>query len=1148
MLVLILITGDGIDILELPTILVFPSTLLGFPVLRSWSCQFEVSQLKDQGNKALSAGKFDESVRCYTEALALDPNNHVLFSNRSAAYAKKADYENALKDACQTIKIKPDWGKGYSRKAAALEFLGKLEEAKLTYQEGLRQEPSNQQLKDGLQNIEARLAEKKIMNPFAMPNLYEKLEGDPRTRALLRLQDPRVMTTLSVLLGFDLAGMEEDEEPSPPPAPKPKETAPPPPKEEDLPENKRLALKEKDLGNAAYKKKDFETALKHYEEAFKLDPTSMTFLSNQAAVFFEKGEFDKCRELCEKAIEVGRENREDYRQIAKAYARIGNSYFIQERYKESIQFFNKSLTEHRTPEVLKKCQQAEKIVKEQEKQAYINPELALEEKNKGNEAFQKGDYPLAMKHYTEAIKRNPNDAKLFSNRAACYTKLLEFQLALKDCEECIRLEPTFIKGYTRKAAALEAMKDFSKAMDAYQKALELDANSKEATEGIQRCMVSQTMRNDNPEEVKRRAMADPEVQQIMSDPAMRMILEQMQKDPQALSDHLKNPVIAQKIQKLIDVGLIAIRMAVWDLSITVEELGPEAPPLKISVTSDLHIGGVILKIVEKTQIKKDWSDHALWWEQKQQWLLKPAWTLDKYGIHADARLCLTPQHKPLRLSLPNGLTLKLLACFSGPMFRSVMAICKLLNIRHPEELSLLRPLEEKKKKKQKGSLLKLANGMPAFFAESPQTEEVYKMISVSQPAPAPETIAKMSKSTSKVEKAQLNSRWLDSSRSLLQQNVKADDKLLLRFKYYSFYDLAPQYHIGKASLTEQLVESCPAMDDLDSALQCLEVKMEAESSAEEMLDTMTAPELHDYLKFFRPKKQTLKKYKQFWFTFKDTSISYYKSKEESCKEPIQQMNLKGCEVAPDVSVAAQKFCIKLLIPEPDGMNEVYLRCDNEQQYSKWMAACRLASKGKTLADSSFSSEVQNIQSFLAMQRTTPGNKTAPSDESINTHSLVSPRYQKKYKPKQLTPRILEAYQNVAQLSLTDAIQRFLQIWQALPDFGISYFVVRFKGCRKDEVLGIANNRLIRIDLNVDEMVKTWRYNTLRQWNVNWDIKQVAIEFNGNVNVAFSCVTADCKIVHEYIGGYIFMSTRNREQNDLLNEELFHKLTGGHEAL
>uniref|UniRef100_A0A8C2FX49 Fermitin family member 3a n=1 Tax=Cyprinus carpio TaxID=7962 RepID=A0A8C2FX49_CYPCA len=524
-------------------------------------------------------------------------------------------------------------------------------------------------------------------------------------------------------------------------------------------------------------------------------------------------------------------------------------------------------------------------------------------------------------------------------------------------------------------------------------------------------------------------------------------------------------------------------MAAWDLSVSVEELGPDAPPLKISVTSDLHIGGVILKVVEKSR-----------------------------------------------------------ESMSDVLFRRVF-ICALAGI-----------------------IPKLANGMPAFFTETPETEAVYKMLAVSQPAPAPETIAKLYRSTNITEKAHINSRWLDSSRSLLQQGVQYDADAVRLTQLYEqarwailleeiecteeemMVFAALQYHIGKVSLTEQFVASCPAMDDLDSALQCLEVKMEGESSADDMLETMTAPELHDYLKIFRPKRLTLKGYKQYWFTFKDTTISYFKSKEESCKEPIQQMNLKGCEVAPDVSVAGQKFCIRLLIPGPEGMNEVYLRCEHEQQYSRWMAACRLASKGKTLADSSFSSEVQSIQSFLAMQKTTPSTNAAQTDESINTHSLVSPRYQKKYKPKQLTPRILEAYQNVAQLSLTDAIQKFLQIWQALPDFGLSYIVVRFKGCRKDEVLGIANNRLIRIDLSVGDVVKTWRYNTMRQWNVNWDIKQVAIEFDGNVNIAFSCVTADCKIVHEYIGGYIFMSTRSREQSNTLNEELFHKLTGGHEAL
>lgn len=45
------------------------------------------------------------------------------------------------------------------------------------------------------------------------------------------------------------------------------------------------ALKEKELGNAAYKNKDFETALKHYEQAIEDDPTNMTYITNQAGIY-----------------------------------------------------------------------------------------------------------------------------------------------------------------------------------------------------------------------------------------------------------------------------------------------------------------------------------------------------------------------------------------------------------------------------------------------------------------------------------------------------------------------------------------------------------------------------------------------------------------------------------------------------------------------------------------------------------------------------------------------------------------------------------------------------------------------------------------------------------------------------------------------
>ncbi|KAK3595954.1 hypothetical protein CHS0354_032468 [Potamilus streckersoni] len=318
----------------------------------------------------------------------------------------------------------------------------------------------------------------------------------------------------------------------------------------------KKALVAKEKGNDAYKMKKFDEALQHYEEACRLDPTNMTFLNNKAAVYFEQEEYDKCIAECERAIELGREHRADFTNIAKAFARIGKAYMKKDDDDNALRYLNKSLSEHRTPEISKLVLEIDKKIKERDRLQYINPEIALEEKNKGNEYFQKGNYPDALKHYTEAIKRNPDDAKVYSNRAACYTKLMEFNLALKDTEDCIRLDPTFVKGYLRKGAALIAMKEPSKAAQAYQKALEIDPNCQEAQDGYRNAVITE---GNDPEAVRKRAMADPEVQQILADPAMRLILEQMHKDPNALKEHLQNPDIAQKIEKLLECGIIAIR-------------------------------------------------------------------------------------------------------------------------------------------------------------------------------------------------------------------------------------------------------------------------------------------------------------------------------------------------------------------------------------------------------------------------------------------------------------------------------------------------------------------------------------------------------------------------------------------------------------
>ena len=85
------------------------------------------------------------------------------------------------------------------------------------------------------------------------------------------------------------------------------------------------------------------------------------------------------------------------------------------------------------------------------------------------------DYPSAVKHYTESIKRNPKDHRVYSNRAACYTKLAEFGMALRDIELCLEIEPTFLKAYLRKGTICLTVKEVLKAQQAYEKALEIDS-------------------------------------------------------------------------------------------------------------------------------------------------------------------------------------------------------------------------------------------------------------------------------------------------------------------------------------------------------------------------------------------------------------------------------------------------------------------------------------------------------------------------------------------------------------------------------------------------------------------------------------------------------------------------------------------------
>jgi tetratricopeptide (TPR) repeat protein len=99
---------------------------------------------KAVGNACVQAGLYTTSIKFYSAAIERDPENEVLYSNRSAAYLQStllSGPSSALKDAQKAIALKPSWFKGYLRKADALFAVGKFVEAVNAYNECLKLNP-----------------------------------------------------------------------------------------------------------------------------------------------------------------------------------------------------------------------------------------------------------------------------------------------------------------------------------------------------------------------------------------------------------------------------------------------------------------------------------------------------------------------------------------------------------------------------------------------------------------------------------------------------------------------------------------------------------------------------------------------------------------------------------------------------------------------------------------------------------------------------------------------------------------------------------------------------------------------------------------------------------------------------------------------
>ncbi|XP_074474121.1 tetratricopeptide repeat protein 28 isoform X1 [Sebastes fasciatus] len=132
-----------------------------------------------RSNQACQQGEYALAVRLYSEALTADPQNCILYSNRSAAYLRLGQYSTALDDAIKARLINPKWPKAYFRQGVALQYLGRHADALAAFASGLAQDPKSLQLLVGMVEAAMKSPLRDSLEPTYQQLQKMKLDKSP---------------------------------------------------------------------------------------------------------------------------------------------------------------------------------------------------------------------------------------------------------------------------------------------------------------------------------------------------------------------------------------------------------------------------------------------------------------------------------------------------------------------------------------------------------------------------------------------------------------------------------------------------------------------------------------------------------------------------------------------------------------------------------------------------------------------------------------------------------------------------------------------------------------------------------------------------------------------------------------------------------
>lgn len=97
-----------------------------------------------------------------------------------------------------------------------------------------------------------------------------------------------------------------------------------------------------------------------------------------------------------------------------------------------------------------------------------NAKSVARARTQGNELFSLGKFLEACIAYGEGLKYDPSNPVLYCNRAACRSKLGQWEKSVEDCNEALKIQPYYTKALLRRAASNGKLERWAESVQDYE--------------------------------------------------------------------------------------------------------------------------------------------------------------------------------------------------------------------------------------------------------------------------------------------------------------------------------------------------------------------------------------------------------------------------------------------------------------------------------------------------------------------------------------------------------------------------------------------------------------------------------------------------------------------------------------------------------